>query len=184
MFDGGFEKEITGDGFGWRQRDVEGADFDFDMDMKHSGSRSARLIFDGTKNLLYENLFQEILVSPSTHYRFQGFLRTDGISTDSGMRFEILDAKDPQHVDVITTNETGTQPWTLEQVDFTSGPKTHMVLIRLIRKTSERLDNKLHGTVWIDDVSLVPRHRRKRSVSAAQKLGKSAHGAEVTDRQY
>ncbi len=156
VYDGGFEKDISGGGFGWRQRDLAGADFDFDMDEKHSGSRSARLIFDGTKNLLYEDLFQFVLVSPATHYRFQGFLRTDQISTESGMRFEILDPKDQQHLDVLTPNETGTLPWTLEQIDFTTGPQTHLILIRLVRRPSQRLDNKLRGTVWIDDVTIVP----------------------------
>ena len=133
-----------------------GADFDFDMDVKHSGSRSARLIFDGTENLSYEGLFQYVLVSPGTHYRFQGFLRTDQISTESGMRFEIVDPKDPQHLDVVTPNETGTLPWTLEQIDFTTGPRTHLIQIRLARRPSERLDNKLRGTVWIDDISIAP----------------------------
>jgi Tetratricopeptide repeat len=156
IYDGGFEKDIAGGGFGWRQSDVAGADFDFDTDQKHSGSRSARLIFDGTKNLSYEGLFQFVLVSPGTHYRFQGFLRTDQISTENGMRFEIVDPKHQQDLDLVTQNETGTAPWTLEQTDFTTGSQTHLLLIRLARRPSARLDNKLRGTVWIDDVSLVP----------------------------
>jgi tetratricopeptide (TPR) repeat protein len=156
VYDGGFEKDISGGGFGWWQRDVMGADFDFDTDEKHAGSRSARLIFDGTKNLSYEDLFQYVLVSPGTHYHFQGFVRTDQISTESGMRFEIVDPKDSQHLDVFTPNQTGTLPWTLEQVDFTTGPETHLILVRLVRKPSQHLDNKLRGTVWIDDVTIVP----------------------------
>jgi tetratricopeptide (TPR) repeat protein len=156
VYDGGFEKDISGGGFGWRQSDAMGADFDFDMDVKHSGSRSARLIFDGTENLSYEGLFQFVLVSPGTRYHFQGFLRTDQISTESGMRFEIVDPKDQQHLDVVTPNETGTLPWTLEQIDFTTRPQTHLILIRFVRRPSERLDNKLRGTVWIDDVAIVP----------------------------
>jgi tetratricopeptide (TPR) repeat protein len=154
IHDGGFEKDIAGGGFGWRQSEVAGADFDFDTDEKHSGSRSARLIFDGTKNLSYDGLFQYVLVSPGTRYRFQGFLRTDQISTESGMRFEILDPKDQKDLDVLTQNETGTVPWTVEQIDFTTGPQTHVILIRIARRLSGRLDNKLRGTVWVDDVSL------------------------------
>ena len=156
VYDGGFERDISGGGFGWRQTDGEGSDFDFDTEEKHSGSRSARLIFDGTKNLSYDGLFQMVPVSPDTRYRFQGFLRTDQISTESGMRFEIVDPKDQQHLDMVTPNETGTLPWTLEQVDFTTGPRTHLIFIRLVRRPSERLDNKLRGTVWIDDVTLAP----------------------------
>jgi len=156
VYDGGFERDIAGGGFGWRQKDVTGADFDIDTEEKHTGNRSVRLIFDGTKNLLYEDLFQFVLVSPGTRYRFQGFLRANQISSESGMRFEIVDPKHQQGLDASTRNETGTLPWTLEQADFTTGPQTHLILIRLARRPSERLDNKLRGTVWVDDVSLVP----------------------------
>ena len=156
VFNGGFEDDIAGGGFGWRQSDAEGVDFDIDADEKHSGSRSARLTFDGTKNLVYDGLSQWVLVAPTTRYRFQGYLRTDQISTESGMRFEIFDPKSPKDLDVITQNETGTLPWTMEQTEFTTGPQTHLIIIRVTRKLSERLDNKLRGTVWVDDVSLVP----------------------------
>jgi tetratricopeptide (TPR) repeat protein len=155
VYDGGFEKDISGGGFGWRQSDIDGADFDFDAELKHSGGRAARVTFDGSKNLTYENLFQYVLVTPATHYRFQGFIRTDKISTESGIRFEIADPKDSRKVDVLTPNETGSLPWTLEQSDFTTGPKTHMLIIKLVRKPSQRLDNRLSGAVWVDDVSLV-----------------------------
>jgi hypothetical protein len=72
------------------------------------------------------------------------------------MRFEIFDPKDMKNLDILTPNETGTQPWTREETDFTPGPKTHLIRIRLTRAPSGRLDNKLSGTVWVDDVDLVP----------------------------
>ena len=156
VYDGGFEEDISGGGFGWRQSATPGAEVDFDPEEKHSGSRSVRVIFDGTENLSYEGLFQYILVSPGTQYHFQGFLRTEQISSESGMRFEILDPKDQPHLDMLTRNETGTLPWTHEQIDFATGPRTHLILIRLARRPSERLDNKLRGTVWIDDITIVP----------------------------
>jgi tetratricopeptide (TPR) repeat protein len=156
VFDGGFESDPSRGGFGWRQEDVPGADFDFDTEEKHSGSRSARIIFDRTQNLSYEYLFQWVLVAPSTRYHFSGFLRTDHISTDSGMRFEINDPRRPNDLDVLTQNETGTQPWTLEETEFTTGPQTHLVRIALRRMPSARLDNKISGRVWVDDVSILP----------------------------
>ena len=156
VFDGGFERDPSGGGFGWRQQDVPGADFDFDTGEKHSGTRSARIAFDGTRNLSYEYLYQMVLVAPGTRYRFRGFLRTDHISTDSGMRFEIRDPRRPQDLDVLTPNETGTEPWTLEEVEFTTGPQTHLIQILLRRLPSARLDNKLKGTVWVDDVAVFP----------------------------
>jgi|SRR5580692_923283 tetratricopeptide (TPR) repeat protein len=156
VYDGGFETDICGGGFGWQETKVEGADFDFDSDEKHSGDRSARLTFDGSRNLEYQDLFQFVLVSPNTHYHFQGYLRTDQISTDSGMRFEVLDPVDSRRLDVLTASVTGTEPWTLEQAEFTTGEATRRILIRVARRHSEHLDNKIRGTAWIDDVAIVP----------------------------
>jgi tetratricopeptide (TPR) repeat protein len=161
VFDGGFERDLLGGGFGWRQDDVAGADFDFDTSEKHSGTRSVAITFNGTQNLAYQNLSQAILVSPGTHYHFRGYLRTDHISTESGMRFEIFDPRDFKNLDVLTPNETGTTPWTLEEADFTAGPKTHLIRIRLTRVPSTHLDNTLRGTVWVDDVELVPVETKK-----------------------
>ncbi len=156
VFDGGFEKDIPNGGFGWQQKDVLGADIEFDTEVKHSGERSARIRFDGTANLTYADLFQFVLVTPGTNYRFRGYLRTDQLSTDSGIRFEIFDPQDVKQLNVVTPNETGTLPWTLEEADFTTGPQTHMVQIRLYRLPSQRLDNKISGTVWVDDVGVFP----------------------------
>ena len=156
VYDGGFEKDICNGGFGWQQTKAEGVDFDFDADEKHSGARSARLTFDGTKNLQYENLFQYALVSPNARYHFEGYLRTDQISTESGIRFEIVNVDEERALSVLTPNITGTSPWTLEQADFTTGSHAQRILLRVVRMPSERLDNKIRGTVWIDDVAILP----------------------------
>jgi tetratricopeptide (TPR) repeat protein len=156
VYDGGFESELSGGGFGWRQQDITGAAFDFDTAEKHSGARSARIAFNGSQNLSYGYLYQYVLVQPLTRYKFRGFLHTDQISTDSGLRFEISDPRRQQDLDLLTTNETGTQPWTLEEVEFATGPQTHLVQITLRRVPSTHLDNQLSGTVWVDDVGLSP----------------------------
>jgi tetratricopeptide (TPR) repeat protein len=156
VYDGGFERDPSGGGFGWRQQDVAGAGFDFDSSVKHSGTRSARVAFDGTQNISYEYLYQMVLVAPGKRYHFRGFLRTDHISTDCGVRFEIRDPRRPKDLDVLTPNETGSEPWTLEEADFTTGPQTHLIQILLRRLPSARFDNKLNGTVWVDDVAVLP----------------------------
>ncbi|MBZ5659101.1 MAG: tetratricopeptide repeat protein [Acidobacteriia bacterium] len=154
VFDGGFEKDLSGGGFGWQETDVAGANFDIDSDIKHSGERSARIVFDGSENLAYNNLYQQVLVTPGTRYRFQGYLRTEQISTDSGVRFEIYDPRDQKSLDILTPNEHGTQPWTLEEADFITGAQTHLIRVRVFRAPSARLDNKISGTAWVDDVAI------------------------------
>jgi hypothetical protein len=41
-------------------------------------------------------------------------------------------------------------------VDLTTGAATHFFVVQLIREPSNLFDNKLGGTVWIADVSLIP----------------------------
>ena len=156
IFDGGFEKDLTGGGFTWQEMDVPGANFDYDGDVKHAGERSAKIVFDGSENLTYGNLYQQVLVTPGTRYRFQGYLRTEQISTDSGVRFEIYDPRDQKSLDILTPNERGTQPWTLEEADFITGAQTHLIRVRVFRAPSARLDNKISGTAWVDDVTIFP----------------------------
>ena len=72
------------------------------------------------------------------------------------MRFEIIDPLRPKDLDTLTTNETGTLPWTMEEIEFTTGPETHLIYIYLRRMPSARFDNKISGTVWVDDVSVLP----------------------------
>ena len=124
--------------------------------MKRSGARSARITFDGTQNLKYTNLFQQVLVTPGTHYHFRAYLRLDQITTDSGVRFEIYDPENQKNLDILTPNERGTQPWTMEEADFTTGPMTHLIRIRLFRAQSDHFNNKISGTVWLDDVGVFP----------------------------
>ena len=83
-------------------------------------------------------------------------MRTEEISTDSGVRFEIIDIRHPSEVQIVTPNVTGTNPWTLVQADVLTGPETNLLKIALRRIPSWKFDNKLSGTVWVDDVRLTP----------------------------
>jgi hypothetical protein len=95
-------------------------------------------------------------VESGRRYRFGAYLRIEELSTDSGIRFSISDPLRPGDLSLLTPNLVGTQPWALEEADFTAGPRTHVVRIALRRLPSSKLDNKLRGTVWVDEVSLVP----------------------------
>jgi len=59
-------------------------------------------------------------------------------------------------VNVASDGVTGSQPWKPVDLDVTTGPETHFLLVRLMRAPSRLFDNKLSGTAWIADVSLTP----------------------------
>jgi tetratricopeptide (TPR) repeat protein len=156
VWNGGFEGTLAEGGFGWRKPRVGGALFDFDTTTHRSGARSLRVTFDGSANLNFQHLVQYILVEPHSRYHFQVFLRTEAISSDSGMRFRIYDPKHRAALDTLTPGLVGSQAWTLQQTEFTTGPETRLLVIALRRLPSRKFDNKLRGTVWVDDVSLAP----------------------------
>lgn len=156
VFNGGFEHDLLNGAFDWREDPVSGAAFSADSDAAHVGSRALRITFDGSTNLDFRNLWEFLPVEPGTRYHFSAYLRLEGISTDSGIRFAINDAFDNAALQVLTPDLVASHPWSLVEADFVTGPKTHLLLIALRRLPSWKFDNKLRGTVWVDDVSLVP----------------------------
>jgi hypothetical protein len=83
-------------------------------------------------------------------------MRTEGITTESGLRFMLTDANHPAGAHLITENFTGTHNWTDVEGDVTTSAETHFLLLRLFRSPSRLFENKLSGTVWVADVRLVP----------------------------
>lgn len=156
VFNGGFEHKIVGGGFGWQEISDDGVTYDRDDSVAHSGSRSLRIDFGGKANLDFQNVFELVPVQPQTHYHFSAYVRTRGISTDHGIRFQIFDPQHPSEVQTLTPNMIGTNPWMLVTRDFTSGKDTHLLEIALRRIFSWKFDNKILGTAWVDDVALSP----------------------------
>ena len=156
IWNGGFEYEIANGGFDWVEDQIMGALMGIDTTNPHSGKRSLRVDFTGSSNLDFHQVSQFVAVKPMTHYHFRAYMRTEEISTESGPRFVIYDPHHLNELLVQTANLTGTQPWTLLEVDVTTGPQTHILLILLRRFQSRLFDNKLSGTVWVDNVSLTP----------------------------
>jgi len=152
--DGGFERDSLEAGFDWRLERLGGVEWNYDSTAAHSGRRSLRLAFDGSQNFNFQHVWQYVPVEPNTRYRFRGFLRTESISTDSGLRFRIYDPYHPGTLDVMTSNLIGTQDWTGQELEFATGHTAQVVVIALRRLPSRKLDNKLRGTAWVDTVTL------------------------------
>jgi hypothetical protein len=153
--DGMFEGTFPNGGLGWIWQPTPGATIDFDASTPSGKGRSVRLDFSGGVNPTLTQPSQYAAVEPGRTFHFHAAMRTQDITTDSGLRFDL---HDPNHdgPDIQTDNFTGTHPWTSIDADVPVGPETHFLLVRLFRAPSRFFDNKLGGTVWITDVSLVP----------------------------
>jgi hypothetical protein len=115
-----------------------------------------RLQFNGGTNLTLAQPGQYVPVEPSVTYDFHAYMRTEGITTESGIRFSITDPNHDGAVDQRTENMTGSHGWTSVNLSVTSAPSTHFLVIRVVRDRSRLFENRLSGLAWIADVSLIP----------------------------
>ena len=156
IWNGDFAHDFAGGGLGWRWHAPIGVEFAFDTAPQTYGVRSAQVFFSGGSNPEMREPAQFVPVEPNHVYRFHAYLKTESITTEMGMRFSITDPNHPGAVSVETENLTGSNPWTAVDADLTTSPLTHFLLVGLLRPPSRMFDNKLSGTAWIADVSLVP----------------------------
>ena len=151
---GSFEFDLLNGGLDWHVIPTDGAVVSLDTAGALDGGRALRIKFDGSRSLDYGHVFQYVLVRPNSKYRFSGHMRTEGISTDSGGKFQVCDAYNPGDLFASTENLVGTHGWSEEHAEFTTHGNTRLLLVRVARPMSLKLDNKIAGTVWVDGVSL------------------------------
>ena len=167
---GNFSFAPLNGGLDWRFIPVPGAAAMVDATEGVDGSKSLRINFDGTQNLDYAHVLQFVPVRPNTSYKFSAHMRVQGITTDSGPRFVLQDAYDPAELvdvsskaanpirfSISTENLTGTSGWSLHQLEFKTAGHTRLLIVKVVRPASHKFDNTLAGTVWIAEVTLVPK---------------------------
>ena len=154
VWNGDFTRDFLNGGLDWRWNFPFGTSISFDTPPPSSGGRSLRLDFSGGANLDLMEPLEFVPVEPSRRYHFHAAVKTEGITTESGISFLISDPNNGAAM-MTTENLTGTHTWTPVDVDYTTAPVTHFLSIQLRRSPSRLFENKLGGTAWIGDVSLV-----------------------------
>lgn len=154
IVNGNFEHQILNGGFDWRVVPVNGAAVSLDGENRLEAARSLRIDFDSTENPYYWHVYQYVRVEPGTRYHFSGYMRVKGITSDSGPAFEIYDAYDMKNLFLSGEGRTGTSDWSQQQFHFKTTPNTDLLVVRVSRRPSQKLANKIGGTVWVDKISL------------------------------
>jgi len=155
IYNGDFERDPSGSRFDWGIEPPKGAKADFDGDTKYSGARSLRIAFDGAQNLADLGIWQSVFLQPG-RYRFRAHLRTQDISTDEGVSFLVAAEDSPNRLSFTTEPMRASHDWTLVEHSFDVPSGTGLVRVGLIRKPSLRFDSLIRGTMWADDVAIVP----------------------------
>jgi hypothetical protein len=155
LINGNFEEEVLNMGFGWRILPVEGVYAGVDPTTYHSPGHSLSVEFPGNQNVGYAHVLESVLVEPNRTYQLQGFMKTEGITTDSGPRLQVRDYYSPAALDKASEGLTGSSVgWVPVTLEFTTGPKTRLIVVSLTRFPSQKINNMIKGKVWIDDLVL------------------------------
>ena len=164
LWDGGFETGVRGGAFAWVfAAPSGGVQISVDSRQKHSGNYSLRLTFDGRHNVNFAGVCTNAEVRPETNYHLSGWVRTQALTTDQGVRlllnsYSDLNPYSDAHLasSTVTRDMQGTQPWTHLESPWTSGKDVRYARVCVVRYASGKFDSQIHGTAWIDDVALIP----------------------------
>ena len=155
-----FDFPILNGGFDWRVNPVDGATVRINSSGRRDGAGSLQIDFDGTRNIAYGDAFQFVPVRPDTRYEFSAELRTEGITTDSGPRFQLYDQYEMKRLFVATENLTGDTDWTEQKLAFWTSPDTRLIVVQVTRPSSQKFDGKIAGTLLIRHVFLREENKR------------------------
>jgi tetratricopeptide (TPR) repeat protein len=154
VINGSFEREPLNGGLDWRILPLAGVRVTHDRAVGMAGAQSLRIDFDGSENPYYCHVYQYVPVQPATVYRFSGALRAREISSDSGPTFEVYDAADMHRLFLTGRSVTGNSGWELQQFRFKTTADTRLLVVRVARRPSEKIANRISGTVWVSTVLL------------------------------
>ena len=153
IWDGGFELPVTEGGFGWRIGKAPGVRIFLDGDIKTAGQYSLSASFDGTSNPDIYIARQIVPVEQGHKYEVSGYIKTSRITTDNGI-FLAVQGYNCAGLNASSQTVTGTNYWEKQSIEFTVPPDCNAVWFGIRRAVSDKLDNKISGDVWIDQISM------------------------------
>jgi len=157
VWDPSFESGVNDYTFAWHFQPIaQGVSIGLDKTEKLSGRQSLRLSFDGKHNPNLEAACTLAIVQPGMTYRFSGWVKTKGITTDRGIGFRIHSYGNSEGPVVNTEQIYGNHPFTLIEQTWIPEPDIQRVRICVIRDPSENPNVRISGNAWVDDVNLLP----------------------------
>jgi Flp pilus assembly protein TadD len=155
--DGGFESEILPPGralFGWGVTQG-GGQVVIDARNAHGGRRSLRVNFAASGQVDFRNVAQVVVVEPGARYRLSHFVKTEELRSTATLAVMVSEPASPEAtVAASAPLPQGTQDWQRVSFEFTAGPKTEAVLVRVVRVPCAEGVCPIYGKIWYDDFNL------------------------------
>ncbi|OGP93208.1 MAG: hypothetical protein A2156_13985 [Deltaproteobacteria bacterium RBG_16_48_10] len=144
--------EILGGGFDWKIEKVSGTEVSFDPSIVFEGKRSLKIVFTGKENVDFYHVYQFVPLKSNTEYVLKANMKTQAVTTKSGLKIEVLGAGQSFHS--VSETLTGDNEWRKLIVSFRTLAPIQGGWVRVRREKTDKFDRYISGTVWIDHVSL------------------------------
>jgi hypothetical protein len=153
LIDGGFEGgRGLGGGFDWKISAPPGAEVSFSPETRWEGKRALKISFSGKENVDFHHIFQFVAWKPNRTYLLQAKIKTQGLTTKSGICLEVQGVGKPLYA--VSEVLTGDHDWRDLQVSFRTPAQSQGGVVRIRRAKTEKLDRFIAGEAWIDAVRL------------------------------
>lgn len=153
LFNGEFNQEPLQTAFGWRIGKHKGVSWKIKVARKKGELSSLHLHFNRKKNVNLYNIQQIVPLQGGKVYMFKAKVKTAKLSTDQLPFWEIYGFKCKglyQKTDMVQSD----QDWTNMTVSFGVPEECDAIRLRLRRKESTRIDNKLAGDIWLTGLEI------------------------------
>jgi tetratricopeptide (TPR) repeat protein len=140
-----FEREPARSPFDWSVAPNPGVEYE--------RGEGLTIRFLGKSNLSFANVAQMAAVAPGK-YRLEAEVAGEGLTTNEGPFVRVQDAEDAGRLDAATEMVKGTRARGRVRVEFETGEKTRLVSVAVVRRPSQKFDNKIAGTLRVYGVWL------------------------------
>jgi tetratricopeptide (TPR) repeat protein len=157
LYNPDLRREILNGGFDWRVVERPGVSVTLG-EGRRGGSAALVLRFSGEDNLHFHHFFQVVPVEPNRRYRFEAWMSSENITTESGPRLEVYDPA--AGAGTQSAGLIGSNGWQPLRVEFTAGPRSRLVRVGIVRLPSQRVESRIRGVVRAAEFSLRPAESR------------------------
>lgn len=152
VHNGGFEAVLTGLGFDWKFAKTPGAEVGVERAEDGNGHVLA-IRFEGTDNVSGSLLGQYVPVTPGMQYNLSYRVRSRDISTDQRPFVAVRGVDCPDFAGDAPMLRPSSD-WTEETVSVPVPGECHLLRLEVRRNASMKLNNRIAGWLWLDDVAL------------------------------
>lgn len=140
----------------WRIALIGGVKVSLDRKDPKQGQQTLRVGFDARDNIPMTVFSQTIPAKSSTSYVLTYAVKAEDLRSLSMPIVEVIDAADPRRLRIAAEKwPLGSSDWRIEQIKFTTAPKTEAVTVRLQREPCPEPPCPINGMLWLDSFKLV-----------------------------